>query len=123
MVKTQWQFTHHEMEIMIQAVVIVFLNKRSVCHRDYNSPEPVRLQSLLFGDSFTQISWENWALTFLKQYSYEQVLSHAADCTPKTFHKRVLEVLIAMNKRYNDVVSTKFTNFNPFFRCIKSNFS
>ena len=62
MVKTQRQFTHHEMEMMIQAAAIVFLKKGSVCPRDYKFfSEPVRLQSLLFGDSFTQISLENFA--------------------------------------------------------------
>ena len=50
-------------------------------------------------------------LTFLKQYSSEYVLSQAVECTPKTFYEWVLEVLTALNKWYNDVVSTNFTNF------------
>ena len=35
--KTQWYFTHHKMETMIQAVATMFLTKRSFCCRDYNS--------------------------------------------------------------------------------------
>ena len=62
-----------------------------------------------------------WELTFLQQFSYKQVLSQAAEWTPKTFCKRVLEVLTTLNKQYNDVVSTNFTNLNLPFWCNKPN--
>ena len=62
MVKTQRQFTHHEMEMMIQAAEIAFIKKDLfVLATTILFSEPVRLQSLLFGDSFTQMSQENFA--------------------------------------------------------------
>ena len=130
MVKTLRQFTHHEMEMMIQAAATLFLNKRSVCQRDYSSffgaskATIAAVWRLIYPDIAGKLRIKHllWTLTFLKQYSSEQVLSQATGCTPKTFRKRVLEVLTALNNRYNDVVSTKFTIFNSLFWCIKSNF-
>ena len=130
MVKTQRQFTLHEMEMMIQAAAILFLKKGSVCHRDCNcffgankatiaavwrlmSPDisgKLRIKHLLL------------ALTFLKQYSCEKVLSWAADCTPKTFRKRVLEMLTALNKQHNDVVSTNLWFSIYFFDVLNLTF-
>ena len=123
MVKTLRQFTHHEMEMMIQAAVVAFLKKRSVCHRDYNSffgaskATIAAVWRLIYPDIAGKLRIKHllWTLTFLKQYSSEQVLSLAAECSPKTFRKRVLEVLTALNNRYDDVVSTNFTIFNSTF--------
>ena len=62
MVKTKREFTHHEMEMMVQATAYAFLKKDVFVFAITNLfLEPVRLQSLLFGDSFTQISLENFA--------------------------------------------------------------
>ena len=130
MVKTQRQFTHHEMEMIIQTAVVVFPNNRSVCPRDYNSffgaskVTTAAVWRLIYPDISGKLCIKHllWALIFLKQYSCEQVLSQAAGCTPNTFYKRVLEVLTALNKWYNDAVNTKFTIFNSPFWCIKSNF-
>ena len=130
MVKTLRQFTHHKMELMIQAAATVFLNKRSVCPRDYSSffgaskATIAAVWRLIYPDIAGKLRIKHllWTLTFLKQYSSEQVLCQATGCTPKTFRKRVLEVLTALNNQYNDVVSTKFTIFNSLFWCIKSNF-
>ena len=128
-----WSFSclcsYYDIEMMIQAATIVFLNKGSVCHWDYKSfLEAIRYNCYCLETYFTYISGKHcikhllWALTFLKKYSCEQALSRTADCKPKTFRKRVLEVLTALNNQYNDVVSTKFTIFNSLFWCIKSNF-
>ena len=130
LVKTQRQFTHHEREMMIQAAVIAFFKKRSVYPCNYNSffgagkATIAAIWRLIYPDISGKLCIKHllWALTILKQYSCEQVLSQVADCTPKTFCKRVLEVLTALNKRYNDVVSTIFTIFNHLFWRIKSNF-
>ena len=130
MVKSQWQFTHHKMEMMIQAAVIVFLKKGSVYPRAYKSffgaskATIAAVWRLISPDISGKLRTKHlfWALTFLKQYSCEQVLSQTADCTLKIFCKRVLEVLTALDKRYDDVVSTNFTIFNSFFLFIEFNF-
>ena len=123
MVKTHRQFTHHKIEMMIQAAVIMFLEKRSVCLRDNKSffgackAKIAAVWRLITPDISGKkfIKHLLWALTFLKLYSCEQVLLGAADCNFKTFHKRVLEVLTALNKRYNDVESAIYTIFNSIF--------
>ena len=123
MVETKHLFTHHEMEMMIQAAAVAFLKSRSVCHRDYISffgaskATIAAVWRLIYPDISGKLRIKHllWALTFLKQYSSEQVLVQVAGCTPKTFRKKVLEVLTALNNRYNDVVSTKFTIFNSLF--------
>ena len=110
MIKTQRQLTYHEMEMMIQAAATVLLKKDLYVIVTTNLfLDLIRLQLLLFGYSFIQISQKNWikhllcAITFLKQYSSDQVLSQATECTPKTFIKSVL-VLTVLNTRYNDKV-------------------
>ena len=93
MVKTVRQFTHHEMEMMIQAAATLFLNKRSVSQRDYSSffgaskATIAAVWRLIYPDIAGKLRVKHllWALTFLKQYSCEQVLSQAVGCTPKTF--------------------------------------
>ena len=123
MVKTQQQVTHHEMEMMIQAAVIVFFKKGYICLCNYKSffgaskATIASVWRLIYPgiSGKLQIKHLLWALTFLTQYSCEQVVSQAADCTSKIFRKRVLEVLTALNKQYNDVVSTIFNSF--FWAC------
>ena len=107
---------------MIQEAVIVLLKKRSVCPRNYNffgasTAIIVAVWRLIYPDISGKLRIKHllWALTFLKQYSCEQMFSGAADCTPKTLCERVLEVLTVLNKQYNDVVSTNFMIFNSLF--------
>ena len=83
--------------MMIQAAVIVFLKKGSDCPRNYKSffgaskAIIAAVWRLISPDISGNLRIKHllWALTFLKQSSCEQVLSQAADCTPKTFHKSV----------------------------------
>ena len=83
MVKTQWQLTHHEIEMMIQTATIVLLKKGPVCHRDcktfFGASKAAiatvwRLISLDISGKLC-IKHLLWALTVLKQYSCEQVFS------------------------------------------------
>ena len=127
MIKFQRHFTHHKMEMKIQANCVP---KTMICLS-------LRLQ-IFFGASKVTICC--YLKTHLPRYLWKT--SHKAPALGAHFSKaiqlwsgafwgsrlhffnrlRVLEVLTALNKWYNDVVGTKFTIFNSFFWCIKFNF-
>ena len=80
MVKSQLQFTHHKMEMIVQAIVIVFPKKGFVYHYNHKSFFGADQATIAVVWRLIRTKHLLWVLYFLKQYSCEQVLSQAAYC-------------------------------------------
>lgn len=67
-------------------------------------------------DGFVEPKHLLWTLTFLKQYTTEDVLASVAGVSPKTFRKHVRRTMDRINACYPSVVSgllfVYFKNFN-----------